>query len=356
MTVLAFTGVAAAQVVAAPPGSGAVNVTTMPSSNGITAGASNTSFGTIQLSGNNGGMYSIASLPVTVTPGSGAAVSALSNCQVMNANQTLTSGNNVVTNLQSGLNTFTFDTPLLVNSATTTLSVNCNVAAGAASGTTFQFVAGTPILSPGLGVMLNTIPTVSAGTQNGVLAIITLDGTRSGANTTVSSIPLTLTFNGSTAGDFTNCSLRSASNLTSALNTGANAMGTVTSTGANTIRLDTPLSIAAGGGQLLALTCNVSSATPAGSSVTVSVDPATVATINAASGSAITPTTSVMNSGTAPTFGTVSITAPGTTTTTPGVPNTGAGGNAAMNMLLLASSGIVLALGGSMLALRRKLI
>lgn len=360
-TSIALTGVASAQVVAAP--AGPVNVTTTESSTGIVPGSTATNFGTIQLSANNGGTYTITSIPITVTPGSGASTADLTNCQLMNsAGGTLTSGNNAVSTLGSGTNIFTFDTPLTVTGATSTITVNCNVNSSAASGTTFGFVAGVPTLSPSLGVTFNAIPSVPTGTQNAILGVITLDGTGSGSNINVTSLPITITENGATPANLTDCSLHNATSLATSLNTGNNAVSTLlTNGGVTTFTLDTPFSVPAGSGELLELTCNLSSATPTGSTITVSVAPSGIVASNASTGSFITPAASMSNGSAEPTSGTVEITAPSSsstgttpvTTAVPGAPNTGEGGNAPMNFALLAISAGVLLLGGSVLLLRK---
>jgi hypothetical protein len=359
MGIFGLSGIAAAQVVAAP--AGPVNVTTQPSSAVASPNSVGMHFATIELSGNGSGTYAIQAIPITVTAATGFSTGNLSNCQLVNnANgQTLTTGNDTVNAVVNGTNTFTFDTPLQITSATTTLNVTCNVASTVLSGATFQFIAGTPILAPALGVMLNTVQTVPTGTQNAILGIITLDGTGSGTNTNITSIPLTLTESGATPNDFTNCALRSATNFAGSLNTGTNAVGTpMNNGGVTSFYLDTPFSVPAGSGQLMELTCNIASGTPIGSSVTVSINPANVLATNASNGSSITPTTSVSNGYTEPVSGTIAITAAGTvssvttTTTTPGTPNTGAGGNAAMNIALLLLSGFVF-FAASIFALRR---
>jgi hypothetical protein len=375
---IALTGVASAQVVSAP--TGPVNVTTTQSTTGITPGATATNFGTIMLSANNGSTYSITSIPITVTPGAGASTADLTACQLMSSGGTaLTTGNNRVNTIGSGTNIFTFDTPLIVTGATTTITVNCNVNSTAASGTTLAFLAGTPTAtmtsgvtinntaSSNLGVIVNTIPSVKAGTQNALLAILTLDGTGSNTNANVTSIPLTITENNALPADFTNCSLHSATNFATALNTGTNAMSALqTSGGVSNFTLDTPFSVPAGAGELLELTCNVSSATPTGSSVMISVLPSAIMASNTSNGSAITPTTSMSNGTAEPISGTVEIMAPNTTTTStgttgtspvtttvPGTPNTGAGGNAGMNFAFLAISAAVLVIAGGAFALRK---
>jgi hypothetical protein len=358
---IAFTGVASAQVVSAP--AGPVNVTTTQTSTGITPGSTGTNFGTIMLSANNGGSYTITSLPITVTPRSGASVANLMGCVLRNGSgTTLTSGNNMVNTIGSGTNIFTLDTPLAVSGATTTLSVNCNVTSSAVSGTTFGFVAGVPNLSPSLGVTVSTIPSVPAGTQDAILGIFTLNGIGSGSNINVASLPITISENGATQADITNCSLHKAGDIMTALNTGNNAVNTLlTNGGVTTFTFNTPFSVPSGAGELVVLSCNVASVTPAGSRITVAITPSGVVATNASNGSYITPTTSMNNNSSDPVSGTITITSANSTggtttppsTTVPGAPNTGAGGNAGMNYILLAISAVVLFVAASALAIKK---
>jgi len=343
-----------AQVVSAPS-SNQVDVTSTPSTNGITPGANGVVFGTINVSGVGGGTYSIASLPIVVSPGSGASTSALSGCQLFSSTGTaLTTGSNMINSLSAGSNTFTLDTPIQVNSSTSTFTVKCNVASSAASGTNYQFVAGLPTFAPGLGAMLTASPSVAAGTTMAPLALITLDGTRSGTTGNVTALPVTLTFNGASPGEFTNCNLRNVSNLGTALNTGTNSVSSFPNGASQTITLDTPLSVQSGGIQVLALTCDVSSVTPVGSSVTVALNPASVSATNAANGSVLTPAAGfASNGGTDPTIGTVEISAPGTTTPVPGAPNTGAGGEAPFNLVILGLTALAVLGAGKVFLSRR---
>ena len=348
-------GVASAQVISGAPSGSAVNVTTVPSTNGVTPGANGITFGTINISGNGGGTYSLASIPITVTTGNGAQTSSLSSCQLFNSTGgALNSNGNVVNSVSSGSNTFMLDAPLQISGATTTLTVRCNVSPTAISGGTYQFVAGSPVYAPGLSVMVTSPASVAAGQYGAALALITLDGSRSGTATNVSRVPVTLTFNGASAGEFTNCSLRNVTNLGTPLNTGGNAIGTLNQNGsATSIFLDSPLQVPADSADILALTCDVSPITPAGSSVTVSVDPTSIATTNASTGGTITPTTDFTPTGSfAPTIGTVEITAPGSVI--PGAPNTGAGGEAPLNTAILAACAAAILLAGVTLALRRR--
>ena len=350
-SLLLFAGVASAQTVAAP--AGPVNVTTTPVTTGVVSGTPGTTFGTINVSGNGGGTYAISSIPITVVPGNGAQLSSLSNCQLFNsATGASISGGNAVNVLGTGTNTFNLSTPLQVSGATTTLSVRCDVASTATNGGTYQFIAGNPIFAPGLGIMVTTPASVPAGRAGALLALVTLDGTRSGTQTNVSAIPVTLTFNGASASEFSNCNLSNVTSLGTPLNTGTNAVGSLNTNGtATTIALNTPLAVTAGSAQILALSCDVSPVTPAGSTVTVAVDPATIAATNGSTGGGITPTGDFTPNGSiAPIIGTVEITAPGVTI--PGVPNTGEGGNAPINLMILALSGLVV-IAGSVFLLKR---
>lgn len=359
-----FAGIASAQT------ANTVNVTTSNPSSTPVAGTTAT-LATVRLSGTNGGTYLISSIPVMLTASNGAAASYLSNCQVMNGSAALNTGGNIPT-IQSGSNTFTFDTPFTIPANTTeNLTIQCAISSASPANATYQLTASTPTISSvtgattggaALGVMLAPISSVPAGTQNAVLALITLDGSNSNQTVNISSIPISLAFTGASAGNYSNCALRNPTNLASALNTGVNAISTPAN-GNNSFLLDTPISLSAGSAEILALTCNVSASAASGSTIGVSLVPATVVASGITTGS-FNPTTDMTSSGTpAQTSGTILITAPaiattgttgtGGTTTTPGTPNTGAGGNAPLNILVLALSALAAA-GGAVLLLKRQ--
>lgn len=379
--VLAFAGLASAQTVNQ---TNTVNVSTTAPASTPAAGSTST-FATMTLSGTNNGTYTISSLPITLTAGNGAAASYLSSCQLLNSNNTaLNTGANIPI-MVNGTNAFVFDTPLTISpNTTTTLSLRCALSSSSPANATYQFTAGTPVItsttgttasstttSGNLGVMLSPIASVRAGTQSAVLALLTLDASNSNQPVSVSSIPLSLTTTSSTgvtgSNYLSNCALHTATSLSTSLNTGTNAVSTPAN-GSNSFMLDAPVSVPAGSADILALTCNVSSAVPVGSTITVSVTPATIST--SGTSGMLTPIAETTSTGTVePTSGTIMITAPTTSTTgttgggttvtgstgttgTPGTPNTGAGGDAPINFAILAISALVV--GGSVLFVAKR--
>lgn len=208
-------------------------------------------------------------------------------------------------------------------------------------GATLLFSLGIGIaqaqVAPSLAVSLAAAPSVPAGSSQVALANITLDATHSSQNIMLSSIPLALSFNGVPAADFTNCSLEYSSLLGFPLNSGANAVAALSGTGV-TFHTNGPLTVYAGTSARLAVVCNVSAAAPPGSYMTFLIDPSSIPATSA-SGASVTPTSIL------PIAGATSITAvsggsgsTGGTVTTPGIPNTGLGGDALATLLILALS------------------
>ncbi len=348
LSVLLVAGGAAAQT------AGSVNVSTTPVTSSVSSG-SGVNLGTITLAGVQGG-GSVNSLPITITASNGGQASNLSNCQVFNNQGTsLTTGSNVVNTIGSGASTFTFNSPLSVNSTTgtTTLSVRCDVATSTVAGSMFTINAGAAAIGPVLRVNLDTAPSVPAGSQDVTIANISVGAT--GANFNVSSIPLTITAssNGSIA-NLTDCKIRNTNNLDGAISN----VATVTNGAATTFTFTSPLTTLAGASHMLALTCDVQPAAAVGSTFLISVTPGSVAATNAATGASVTPV-GIAAGGFGPnglpasTSGTVIVSAQGSTpvtpgtgtgsgTGTPGVPNTGLGGNVALLATLVLAGMVAL--------------
>jgi len=108
----------------------------------VPRGADNANFATITLDARNSSEdIEVRSLPIRLVAGAGADVGDLDNCQAYNAadmDSALNTGDNV-DDLSAGDNTLTFNNPLTVEEGTiTTLWIQCDVAADAALGETFQ--------------------------------------------------------------------------------------------------------------------------------------------------------------------------------------------------------------------------
>jgi hypothetical protein len=320
----------------------------------ITAGTNQT-VGTFVVSGDAQGA-TVSSVPVTVTGTNGASPANLTNCQLYGA-----SGNALGTSFNPGsaASSFTFNSPLSVGGTTgnQSVTVRCDVSSGLASGANFQFAAGTPTYGNDLAVNFITVPTIPQGGTNVALGIIGLDATRSGSAITVTSLPVMVTPNGAAISALNNCSLRNITSLATPISAVASQNGSVMTFG-----LSSPLVVNAGSATNLVIVCNLDAATPIGSSFAVSLTPSQIAAT--ANGTTITPAGALGDTGSAlPTSGTITVasassgTGTGTGTGTggtgvPGIPNTGAGGNAAVSVVMLALAGL-LAVAGSIYLGRR---
>ena len=329
-------GIAFAQVV----GTNGVGITSNPVTGVVTPG-SNVALGTFNVTGDAQGA-GLTSVPFTLTAGGGATAADLSNCQVFNASGAAVSaaftpvaGTNMV-NLNSGVMAGG------TAGATQTFTVRCTVANGVSSSATYQFIAGTPILSNALSVNVITPTTVEQGGINNVLALITLDATHSGGNVSLGNVPVTITSNGASTSQLSNCQLRSINNLTGTLNTTAAVQNGTTMS----FSLANQLTVPAGTVMTVVLTCNVDPATPVGGSFSVSVAPLSIGATAQNGGAVITPGASVASNGSAlPTTGVVTVVSSGAVT--PGLPNTGEGGNAQETLVVLALSAL-LAIGAGL--------
>ena len=346
LSVLLVAGSAAAQT------AGSVNVTATPVASGFSAG-NNQNVGSLTLSGVNGG-GTVTALPISISAQNGGVIGNLSNCQVFNNQGTsITTGSNVINTIASTGNTFTFNSPLSVNSTTgtTTLNVRCDIASSTPNGSTFTLSAGTPTLGPVLYLNLDTAPSVPAGSNDVALANISLGAT--GASYNVTSIPLTITTsaNGSVA-NLSDCKVRDAANLDGSLTN----VVTVTNGASTNFSFAVPYLVT--GAKMLSLTCDVQPATAVGSTFQISVAPNSVLATNAATGASVTPV-GLPSGATGPnglpasTSGTVIVSAvgtapvtPGTGTgsDTPGVPNTGVGSEAGL-LAVIAIAGIIALFG-----------
>lgn len=319
-------------------GNGGVNVSVTPTSSTITPGTGVT-LGTVQFTGDAAGA-SLTGFPITIGATGSGSVSNLSNCSLVNSNGTSVTGN---VNPSAGSNAFGFNSALNVSSGvgTTTLSLRCDVASNTPAGTAFQLTAGTPTFATGLRVNLDTAPTVPAGSTNVALANILLDSTRSGGAVSVSAIPVSITAGGGASNaNLSNCRIRPSLTTDGALSGGI-AVGSM-----QTVALNSAFVSAAGTRTSLAIACDVAAGTPVGSTFTIAITPSAVTATNTGTGASITPTAG-NSSGTVIVTATVS--GGGDTdgdTGTPGVPNTGLGGNAAMTLGVLLFAALM-ALGGS---------
>jgi hypothetical protein len=210
----------------------------------------------------------------------------------------------------------------------------------------------TPTTTPGtttgpaLAAQAEFVQRLQPGLTNAIVGIITLDATRSSETVTVNSVPISVSAtNGANLSALTECSLFTTTGIR--LTTGGNAVSAIT--GSNTLKLDTPLNIPGGQGALLVLRCNVASNAAVNGLLTIGMSPAAfqatsargpvvVTQGNAATGLPGTNSQAIVLGGSG-----------GSGTPTPGLPNTGGGGEALTLLALL-----VLLTAAGFLALRMR--
>lgn len=357
-TLMMTVGVAAAQSVP-------VTVSNQGSTVSPSANASAVTLGSFTLVSNQSSQANIASIPLTLTTGSGGNPSDLSSCQVYSSNGSAI-GASGLSSLSNNTQTVTFNSPFqLGGNQSANLTVRCNVGSNIASGATYQFSAGTPTLTgstsnpsgAALSVALGTTPVVRPGAQDAPMAVITFSASNSNSSVQVSSLPISLSFGGgANAGSVSDCRIRPLGNLGTALNSGAN-ISTVVS-GSNVITLDSPLAVSAGNSTSVVLTCDISGSAPSGGTVLVSVTPNSIPATISGSSTTVTPTTATTTNGNVgPTSGSVLISDSAPVTSgplIPGAPNTGLGGNGTTDFLVLASSALAVLFGA--LLLRRRAV
>lgn len=211
------------------------------------------------------------------------------------------------------------------------------------------FAQSAPSLKTGVAVSPNILP----GTHSAV-ALIELDASQSGSDIRVNSLGVSASFaGGATASTLTNCSIAYTDAIGNPLNSGTNAVASLS--GTSTFTFNAPVAVPAGGAANLALVCDVSAGASANSSITIGIEPSAVAASDASTGTSIIPTITGMagygqTSGTAiiTTGGSSGSTGAGGSTTTPGLPDTGAGGDAARNAAVLGLCALALMAGAAL--------
>jgi hypothetical protein len=221
-----------------------------------------------------------------------------------------------------------------------------SAAAGAALFGGVAFAATSSLL-----VELDVSPNVAPGTHSTV-ALIKLDASNSVANIKIPSLSLTGSFSGGAGQNtFRNCSVALANAIKTPLNTNGNAVSSFGNSTAFTF--DTPLTVPAGTTLWLGLVCDVDAAAPQAGMVTLGINPSMISATNASSTEVIVPTASVNTSGAQLTSGTANTyvapapisgsTSGSGSAATPGIPNTGAGGDSDSTILLLIVSALAVA-------------
>ena len=194
-------------------------------------------------------------------------------------------------------------------------------------------------------------------TQNGPSAVfgvtfanIRLDATPSSEDILVSSIPMSLSVgNGAVPQNLQNCRAVNQNNPGVPLNTGTNAMPTVSANTLNTFTLDSPLRVAMGNAVIVSIVCDIAASNAINNTYQFTVNPANVAATSATTDTTVTPSA---GQGVIVGNGTSVVTTGGTGgVVVPTLPSTGDGGDATQNIALILGS---LALLGAGIVYTRK--
>lgn len=106
----------------------------------------------------------LSSLPFNLVVGNGASASTLENCQVYNESASTVALNNETGALNAGINTITFNSPMVLAANTlTTVALRCDVTEDLVAGGTFT-------------VNMNTNNVVATGASTGLPALVTIRG------------------------------------------------------------------------------------------------------------------------------------------------------------------------------------
>jgi hypothetical protein len=184
---------------------------------------------------------------------------------------------------------------------------------------------------------------LAASSTNAVIARLLLDTTGSNQAVNISSLPFNImTANGASAGSLQNCRVFNESNTSVALNSVASTTTAVE--GLNNIAFLSPLVLQPNTLTTVSLQCDVNGSLVAGGTYTVNMNTANVVATGATTGTPAVVT--VRGSVVIPPVVTVPI--------IPGLPTTGASGQAAQNVAMLAASLLIASLGFSYLRVKKQ--
>jgi hypothetical protein len=190
-----------------------------------------------------------------------------------------------------------------------------------------------------------TSPLVASST-NAVIARLLLDTTGSTEAVRLTSLPFNLiTGNGASASTLNNCRVYNEADINTALNTSAST--TTMFSGINNIAFTNALVLQPNTMTTVSLRCDVDGTLASGGTYTVNMNTANVAATGATTG--IPAVVTVRGAVVVPPVVTVP-----PVVVTPGLPATGAGGEAAQNIAMLAASLLIASLGFSYLNLRKE--
>ncbi len=191
---------------------------------------------------------------------------------------------------------------------------------------------------------------LSSSASNAVVARLLLDTTGSTEAVRIASLPFNLVLgSGALASTLKNCRVYNEADTSTALNTPA-SISTTLQEGMNNISFNTPLVLAANSMTTLSLRCDIDSNIVSGGTYTVNMNTNNVVATGASTGlaAAVTIRGSVVVPPVIPPIYTYP------TPATPGMPVTGASGEATQNLAMIAASILVAALGFSYLSVQKR--
>lgn len=210
--------------------------------------------------------------------------------------------------------------------------------------------AGAQVVGPRVALQFGTNGLTSplvASTTNATVARLLLDTTGSTEPVRISSLPFNLVVGGgASASTLMNCRVFNESAPTVALNTPASATTTLSS-GINSITFNSPMVLAANTLTTVALRCDIGGDLVSGGTYTVNMNTTNVVATGAVTG--LPAAVTIRGAVVVPPVVTPPIVVP----TTPGLPATGAAGQAAQNVAMIVASLLIASLGFSYLKLKQ---
>jgi hypothetical protein len=183
---------------------------------------------------------------------------------------------------------------------------------------------------------------LAASSENAVIARLLLDTTGSTEAVRISSLPFNIvTANGALASSLQNCRVYNEANSSVALNTTSSTTAAVN--GVNSISFNSPLMLQPNTLTTVSLQCDVNDSLVSGGTYTVNMNTANVVATGATTGQLAAVTIR----------GAVTVPPVVVTPNVPGLPTTGAAGEAAQTAAMLAASLLIATLGFSYLKVRK---
>lgn len=189
---------------------------------------------------------------------------------------------------------------------------------------------------------------LTANADDATIARLLLDTTGSTEAVRIASLPFNLVLgSGASASSLTNCRVFNEASPNTALNTPDDEDDTLNS-GINNISFDSPMILAANTLTTVALRCDIDDNLVAGGTYTVNMNTANVVATGATTG--LPALVTIRGSVVVPPVTNPPVVPP----VTPGMPQTGAGGEMAQNIAMLAASLLIAGLGVSSISSRKK--